>query len=342
MPQHHGVLQPRHRVHDRLLHGRGQTHRHAVDVDLIHVHTFRLQKDLVPLLVREAHDLVFERRAIPGTDAGNLSVVERRLMDVPTHQIVDLCRRVNDVTGDLWRRDCGGLVRKRHHRIVAKVFGKPTEVDAPAIEARGSPGLEPPHLESKRAQRLRQMMRRRFTGAAGRALHITDVHQPVEKRARGHDQRATPDHVAVLKRETNDRSVFDEHLAGALKQPDDIWLRRQRVLHPRSVALLVGLRAWRPDSRAAAAVEQLELDPGGVDRQAHESTQRVDLADEMSFRGAADGRVARHQRDGVRRERTQADAASHPRGRPRRFAAGMTRPNHDDVKIRAHHFPIQK
>ena len=68
-PQHHGVFEARQRVHELGLHVARQAHREAVDVDLARVDPFRLEKNLVALLVGEADDLVLERRAVARTDA---------------------------------------------------------------------------------------------------------------------------------------------------------------------------------------------------------------------------------------------------------------------------------
>ena len=57
----HRVLEPGQRVHQLGLHVARQAHRKAVDVDLARVDPFGLEENLVPLLVRETDDLVFER-----------------------------------------------------------------------------------------------------------------------------------------------------------------------------------------------------------------------------------------------------------------------------------------
>ena len=103
-PQQHGVLEPRQRVHEIRLNVARQAHREAVDVDLARVHAFRLEKNLVPLLVREADDLVFERRAIPRTDAANLPVEQRRPVDVRAHEIAHAIVRVQQIAVDLRSR----------------------------------------------------------------------------------------------------------------------------------------------------------------------------------------------------------------------------------------------
>ena len=82
-PQHRGVLEAGQRANDVVLDVARQRHRKAVDVDLVDVEPFRLEIDLVPLAIREPHDLVFERRTVARTDAVNLAVEERTLIDVP-------------------------------------------------------------------------------------------------------------------------------------------------------------------------------------------------------------------------------------------------------------------
>ena len=44
---------------------RGEAHGKSVDVDFVDVEPLRLEKDLVALSMRKAHDLVFQRRAVP-------------------------------------------------------------------------------------------------------------------------------------------------------------------------------------------------------------------------------------------------------------------------------------
>jgi hypothetical protein len=100
---------------------------------------------------------------------------------------------------------------------------------------------------------------------------------------------------------------------------------------PVAVAALVRLGARRPHRGTAAAIEQLELDRGRVDGETHQATERVDLANEMSLRRAANRGIARHVRDGVARHRADRDVAAHPGRRPRGFDAGVSRPDHDDL-----------
>ena len=71
------------------------------------------------LPMREAHDLVFQRRAIPRADAGDLAVEERGLGDVLADQVVDAVVRVEHVTAICGRSMELGRERERDRRIVA-------------------------------------------------------------------------------------------------------------------------------------------------------------------------------------------------------------------------------
>ena len=61
------MLQSRNRRHQRRLHIFRQRCRDAVRIDRRVVETFRLEKNLMPVALAEAHDLVFDRRAIART-----------------------------------------------------------------------------------------------------------------------------------------------------------------------------------------------------------------------------------------------------------------------------------
>jgi hypothetical protein len=106
--------------------------------------------------------------------------------------------------------------------------------------------------------------------------------------------------------------------------------------HPISVESLVGLRPWRPDGGAATAIQQLELNTGGVDSTPHQAAQRIDFAYEMPLGRAADRRVARHVRDGILRQRTEPNMRAKACRRVRRLAACVPRTDDDHVEAVFH------
>ena len=84
---------------------------------------------------------------------------------------------------------------------------------------------------------------------------------------------------------------------------DDLEVRNalEQFAHADAVERLVALRARRPHGGATACVEQAKLDAARVGDFAHNAAEGVDLADQVTFRDAADGRVAAHLGDLVER-----------------------------------------
>ena len=131
-----------------------------------------------------------------------------------------------------------------------------------------------------------------------------------------------PATAAVLDDQVLDRGL--DHL--------EIGRRPDRRLHGLAIELAVGLGARALHGRALGAVEQAELDAGGIRHPPHQAVQRIDLAHQVALAEPADGRIARHLADGGEAVRHQRRARAHA-GRGRRsLAAGMAAADDDDVK----------
>ncbi len=101
--------------------------------------------------------------------------------------------------------------------------------------------------------------------------------------------------------------------------------------------LLVHLRARRPDGRAAAGIEQAELDSDRVRHFAHDAAERIDLAHQMALGDSADRRIAGHLGDQVEVHRDHGGAQAHAGAGPRRLAAGVAgADDHDVVTLSLH------
>ena len=135
---------------------------------------------------------------------------------------------------------------------------------------------------------------------------------------------------------------FNEQVLDHFLSQHQIRLRLDNPLHLLLIRLLVGLCPRAVHGRAFAAIEQAELDAGGVDRPAHRAPQRVDLADNLPLGHAADRRIATHLRHGIAVGGQQSRARPHPRRGQRRFTAGMAGADDEDVEFvkRGHHFGI--
>ena len=108
--------------------------------------------------------------------------------------------------------------------------------------------------------------------------------------------------------------------------------RGDRRLHGGRVELPVGLGAGAAHRRALAAVEQAELDAGGVRHTAHQPVQGIDLADEVALAQAADRRIARHGADRGRVVGDQRGARAAARRGGRGLDAGMATADDGDVE----------
>jgi hypothetical protein len=139
-----------------------------------------------------------------------------------------------------------------------------------------------------------------------------DVNQAVEERSGGDDQGRAAHHWPIFQRETGNLTCLYENAARACQNPLDIRFSVQRLAYPVAVTAFVRLCAGRPHGGAAAPVENLELDAGRVDGPRHQTAQGVYLLDQMAFSGSSDGRITRHQRDGVLGQRAKADRAAQP------------------------------
>jgi hypothetical protein len=111
--------------------------------------------------------------------------------------------------------------------------------------------------------------------------------------------------------------------------------------HPLAVERLIRLRSWRPHGWTATSIQQLELNSRGVDGTAHQAAERIDLADKVPLRRSTDGRIARHVRNGLLRERAQANVTSYAGCRIGCLDTGMTSAH--DNHIESHRYlPMQK
>jgi hypothetical protein len=136
-------------------------------------------------------------------------------------------------------------------------------------------------------------------------LLFATVDESVEEGSGGDDDGPGKDAAAVAELESDDllplaAGVFGEkHVDDFGLLDEESGLRLEHLAHLHAILLLVALRAGRPDGGASRSIEQAELDADGVRDLAHDSAERVDLANEMTLGDAADGRVAGHLRDEV-------------------------------------------
>src|SRR5689334_4149939 len=97
-----------------------------------------------------------------------------------------------DVTGDLLTYYLCSKERKWRRLRIAMLWLEPRPLNGPAIQPRGSAGLQSLPLQAERAQLIAQQVRRCFAAATATVRLFADVREPVEKRSRGHDDSFGP------------------------------------------------------------------------------------------------------------------------------------------------------
>ena len=74
-------------------------------IDLLGIDPFRLEDDLMSVLVRKADDFILQRGAITGRYALDDTAVQRRMRQIGPDQAVGAGRGVSQVAGQLWQSD---------------------------------------------------------------------------------------------------------------------------------------------------------------------------------------------------------------------------------------------
>ena len=156
--------------------------------------------------------------------------------------------------------------------------------------------------------------------------------QSAQKRAGGHDHGPGCEPSAIRQNHALDPAGGDDQIVRLALDDGQVRRFTQRRLHRRRIELAISLGARPADGRTLAAIEKAKLDAGLIGDTAHETVQRVDLADQVALAKPADGRVAGHRPDGRKLVGQQRCARAHARGRSRGFTAGVAATDHDDVE----------
>ena len=196
----------------------------------------------------------------------------------------------------------------------------------------GVPVLRRPRRRSSASRRCDRPLAGGLAVAAGRRLLLAAVDQPAQERAGGEHDGAGADAAAVGRHDAGGGTVLHDQVLHRRLDHLEVGGGADRRLHGGAIELAVGLGARALHRRPLGAVEQAELDAGGVRHPPHQAVQRIDLAHQVALAEPADGRVARHLADGGEAVRDQRRARAHARGGRRRLAAGMAAAHHDDVE----------
>ena len=181
----HLIIQTRNARDHLLLHIARQAGGDAVDVHLQRVATFRLEKQLVPRLIGEAHDFVFDRRAVARSAGADLAAVHWRAVQIGADQLVHRLVRVGDVTRQLLDAEFIGEKGKGLRLVVAGLQFQLAVVDGAAVEAGRSARFEAREAEAQPGERGADAAGGTFASPAAGGFRFARVHQRLQEGAGG-------------------------------------------------------------------------------------------------------------------------------------------------------------
>ena len=287
-------------------------------------------KELVPLFIRKADDLVLDAGAIARPHALDLSPVERGTVDIFQDDALCLLVRPGDVAHRLVLARVQGVIGEGHDGFVALLHLQIREIDAGPQHARGRPRLEAAQAQAQLFQGVAQKGGREHAVRPALIGHVAHKNFAAEEGAGRDDHRL----YGILRAHAGGQ----DPVAALLVQVDDlrllelqIRLQFQLVLHHLAVFAAVDLRAQGMHGRALALIQHAALQKGRVRRAPHLAAERVDLAHQMALRRAADRRVARAVSHRIHIDSEYHRLTAEARRGQRRLNARMSRADHRDV-----------
>ncbi|MCY1527140.1 hypothetical protein D9M68_621970 [compost metagenome] len=260
------------------------------------IQAFRFEEDLVRLLVREAVNLVFNRRAIPRAHAFYHAAVHRRTVQAAADDVVRTGIGVGDPARQLLRMhpDIAQIGKHGDGIQIARLLLQHAVVDGTAINTRRRAGLQAPLRKLELFQALAQGDCGRIPCPAARVILQAHVDQAVQEGTGGEHHGLGPELQANLGNGTHDTvALYHQILDGLLEQPE-VWLVLQAATDGFTVQHAIGLGTGRAHRRPLGPIQDAELNPRFVGSQSHRAAQGVDFFDEMAFADPTNGGIARH------------------------------------------------
>src|SRR5262249_23499328 len=158
---------------------------------------------------------------------------------------------------------------------------------------------------------------------ATREIHLADVDEPTHEGSCRDDDAITHVGNSLLCGHTADTIPLDDEPLNRPLHEKEMGDLFEALLHGGSIGVLISLRTRGAHSRTPRTVQHAELDARLVGDFAHDATQRIDLAHEVSLRGPTDSWIAAHLCDRVEVHREEQRIDTHPCRCMRRFTAGM-------------------
>ena len=171
------MFETRHHPDHLDLHVKGQACRHAVGINLVYGKPFGFQEHLMAVLVGEALDLVFDRRAVPGPDPLNHARVHGGAIQIGEDQVVHFAVGARNPAGHLFGV---GTLRQKERKSgywieLAPLHFATAVVDGAPVDARRGPRLQTTLRHAEVLEAFGKTNARGIAHAAGRVVFQADV-----------------------------------------------------------------------------------------------------------------------------------------------------------------------
>ena len=273
-----------------LRHGRGK----ALDIQFLGIQSHRLNKQLVPGLIRKSGDFGFYGGTIPGAYAFDHAAMHGRAIQIGADDPVRLFVGIGQVAyRPVYRRDLG-FKREWHDLGIPLLPLHTGKVHAAGIDPRRRTSFEPAERESQLQQAVRQFCGSKHAVRTTLPHALADNGPAVEIGTGTYDGGFHLEYRTGLQHHVADAAICEMDLCDFSLSKGQIFLTLQDVLHDLLVAAAVCLSPQAVDRRAFSTVKQAILDAGCVRRSGHLAPQGVQLSYQMAFSCAADGGIAGH------------------------------------------------
>src|SRR5580704_1737333 len=224
-------------------------------------------------------------------------------------------------------------IRKNRSRVIAVLLAQRREIDTAAVDARRCARLQASDAQWQFAQTRRQADRRWIAGPSAGVTLQTHMDLAAEERAgRQYDCRRTKLEPA-RGYDTGHAIADQDQIRRFLLKQLQMSLRLQNPANCALIELPVRLCPSGAHRGSLAGVQGAELDTGLIGGARHGSPECVDFLHQMSLTDTADRGVAAHLSERLNVMRQQQRASSHAGSRERRFGAGVTAADNDDLVL---------
>ncbi|MPM56847.1 hypothetical protein SDC9_103663 [bioreactor metagenome] len=167
-------MQPRHGAQHRNLHVSRQAGTHALHIHFVGGAPFRFNEDLMPVLVRKAHELVLNAGAIACAGCVDLSAVHRGTVQVFKDHAVGFVVGIGQIARRLLAHEPAVEKRERGHWHIAILPLHLVIIQRAPVDACGRARLEPLHGYAEFAQCVGECFRAEQTGWTALSRKIAD------------------------------------------------------------------------------------------------------------------------------------------------------------------------